>query len=199
MNQLDGGDTDRLLRAYSQGNQSAMADLLNRYRPYMRGIIEGQIDERMRGRLDTSDLIQEAQIEVARRLDDFVQRRPMPFRNWLHRTVRQRMAIAWRRHRQAKRRSLDREVSLDQQNSDVLGKARPAESPSHFVENQELTESVRKAMAKLADIDREIILFRNFDFLSNSEAAKSLGITEQAANKRYSRALQRLALLLGAT
>ena len=80
-----------------------------------------------------------------------------------------------------------------------FAKAGPAESPSHFVENQELTESVRKAMAKLADLDREIILLRNFDFLSNSEAAQSLGITEQAANKRYSRALQRLAVLLGAT
>lgn len=196
MNPSDGGDTDRLLLAYSQGNKAVITDLLGRFRPYMRSIIDSQLDDRMRGRLDASDLIQEAQIEVARRMDDYVQRRPMPFRNWLQRTVRQRVAIAWRHHRGAKRRSLDREVSLEQQKSDILGKARPVESPSHLVENQELTESVRRAMTQLAKVDREIILLRNFDFLSNTEAAKSLGITEQAANKRYSRALQRLAPLL---
>lgn len=115
MNPSDGGGTDRLLLAYSQGNKAVITDLLARFRPYMRGIIDSPLDDRMRGRLDASDLIQEAQIEVARRMDDYVQRRPMPFRNWLQRTVRQRVAIAWRHHRGAKRRSL----SLDQIESGV--------------------------------------------------------------------------------
>ncbi len=41
-------------------------------------------------------------------------------------------------------------------------------------------------------LDREALVLRHFEHLSNAEAARSLGIKESAAGKRYLRALERL-------
>jgi len=42
------------------------------------------------------------------------------------------------------------------------------------------------------EIDREVLLLRHFEELSNKEAADVLGIQENAASNRYVRALTRL-------
>ena len=47
-------------------------------------------------------------------------------------------------------------------------------------------------LTALDDDDREIVLLRHFEQLSNSEAAQALGLTEAAAGMRHLRALRRL-------
>jgi DNA-directed RNA polymerase specialized sigma24 family protein len=48
----------------------------------------------------------------------------------------------------------------------------------------------------MSDVDREIILLRTLEGLSNDEAAYLLEIAPEAAKKRYTRALLRLHKLL---
>ena len=62
------------------GNRQALDELFGQHRPYLRRIVQRCLDLRLLGRLDASDVVQETQLEVFRRLEDFLQRRPMPFR-----------------------------------------------------------------------------------------------------------------------
>src|SRR5437016_6286851 len=79
----DSAETQFLLRQVHSGDAEAFEQLFGRYRPELRRFIELRLDPRMRARVDASDVVQETQMEVFRRLDDFLQRQPMPFRLWL--------------------------------------------------------------------------------------------------------------------
>ena len=61
----------------------------------------------------------------------------------------------------------------------------------------ELQHRFRMALDDLDGVDREIILLRHFEQLSNSEAAQALGLSEAAAGMRHLRALRRLRAILG--
>src|SRR5262249_39302161 len=75
----DSDNTRALLDQFEQGDKHALSQLLIRYRADMHAFIEARLDPRLRGRLDPSDVVQQAQMEVVRRIDDFLKRRPMPF------------------------------------------------------------------------------------------------------------------------
>jgi RNA polymerase sigma-70 factor (ECF subfamily) len=62
---------------------------------------------------------------------------------------------------------------------------------------EELRARVEAALASMDEIDREVLLLRHFEELSNKEAAAVLGIQENAASNRYVRALTRLKGHLG--
>ena len=64
---------------------------------------------------------------------------------------------------------------------------------------KEFAERFNAAVDQLADDDREIILMRHAEQLSNSQAAEVLGISEPAAGMRYLRALRKLKSVLGET
>jgi RNA polymerase sigma-70 factor (ECF subfamily) len=55
---------------------------------------------------------------------------------------------------------------------------------------------LEEALNAMDPTDREVLGFRHFEHLSNSEAARELGLRESAASKRYLRALSRLHVIL---
>ena len=189
-------DTESLLAMCAAGNADAVSQLLEQHRPFLRRIVELRLDRSLRGRVDPSDVVQETQLEVMRRIVDYVQRRPMSFRVWLHYTACQRLTTLWRHHRRTRRRTVDREVVLPEESSIALARHLLAESPSERLQQQELVQKVQAAVGRLAPLDREIVLLRNFEELTNQESAERLGIDEAAASKRYGRALLRLRKLL---
>ena len=65
-------------------------------------------------------------------------------------------------------------------------------SPSQAVIKAERKVALQEALEKLSDKDREILSMRNYEDMSNQEAAYELGIEESAASKRFLRALERL-------
>src|SRR5262249_21749846 len=99
-----------------------------------------------------------------------------------------------RQHLGAECRAAEREQPLPAASSLLLGQAvlGKVAQPAQVIEDQELVEQVRRVLATLAEEDAEIILLRNFEELSNQEAAAVLGIMPAAASKRYGRALLRL-------
>ena len=189
-------DTESLLARCAAGNAEAVSQLLEQHRPFLRRIAELRLDRSLRGRVDPSDVVQETQLEVMRRIVDYVQRRPMSFRVWLHYTACQRLTALWRHHRRAQRRSVDREIVLPEGSSIALAQNLLAESPSEQLHQQELAQKVQEAVGRLDPADREIVLLRNFEELTNQESAERLAIDEMAASKRYGRALLRLRKLL---
>src|SRR5262245_25050620 len=114
MNQAkpDSDDTEQLLRLVQAGDGQAFENLFARHRAYLCQVIALRIDPRLRPRVDPSDVVQEAQLEAFQRLRDFLERRPMSFRLWLRKTACERLGMLHRYHREAARRSVDREVGL---------------------------------------------------------------------------------------
>lgn len=194
----DPEETERLLERVRAGDRAALDELLARHRGYVRRMVELRLDRRLGARVDASDVVQEAQLEVAQRIDDFLQRNPMPFHVWLRKTACERILRLRRRHVGAGNRSLDREVALPEGSSVMLAQQLlgPEAPPSRHAAARETAALLGQALARLADDDREIVLLRSFEGLSNQEAAQVLGVEGAAASKRYGRALLRLRKIL---
>lgn len=191
--------TSALLERVSQGDRQALEQLLARDRPSLRDFVEYHLDSRLRTRLDPSDVVQEVQLEVVRRIDDFLQRRPMPFQLWLRKTAYERLLNLRRDHQRA-RRDLEREVRLPDRSSLLM--VRPllqgSSSPSRQAEAHEFAERVSRAVAELPERDREILTMRHAEDLSYEEIGCLLEIKPAAARQRYGRALIRLQSVLSA-
>ena len=83
----DSAETRGLLEQVAQGDRSALGRLLQRYRPRLQAFIGARLDPQVRSRVDPSDVVQEVQLEVTRRMDDFLNRNPMPFHLWVRKTA----------------------------------------------------------------------------------------------------------------
>jgi len=183
-----------LLDRAAAGDTVAACELLARHRPAMVAFVGLHLDPRLAGRLDPSDVVQEAQADIARRLDDFLHRRPMPFHLWAKKTAYERLLDARRRHLGRARRAVGREERLPDQSSLLLARPLLADgpTPSQAAEAREFEEQVMQAVAALPEADREILLMRHADRLPFGEIGLMLGIESTAARKRFGRALIRL-------
>jgi RNA polymerase sigma-70 factor (ECF subfamily) len=189
----DSTETDRLLRLAHAGDQRAFEQLFARYRSFLHQVIALRLDPKLRPRVDPEDVVQETQLEVFRRLGDYLERQPMPFRVWLRKTACERL-LKLREHHVAARRSVQREVPLPQRSSLLLAQQLLAagSSPSQQLSRREIARRMNGALTQLPEADREVLLMRHFEGLSYEEVGAALEIAPAAARKRYGRALLRL-------
>ena len=187
-------ETRRLLARLDRGDDQAFSQLFSRHRKALHQAIELRIDPQLRSRVDASDVVQETQLEAYRRLNDYLSRRPMPFRLWLRKTAQERLIDLRRKHVQADRRAVGREVSLPDQSTLQLAGQLLANlpSPSQRAVRNEIAGRVRQAITRLPEADREVLLMRSFEGLTNQETACILGIEPATASKRLGRAVRRL-------
>ena len=184
--------TERLLSAAAQGNLSAVGELVDMHRDYLRRVIELQLDQALRGRVDASDIIQETHVVVTKRINDYIARRPTSFKLWLRGEAIQQIGAQRRRHVIAARRSVLRECEMSDASSLMIARSILQSSPSKKLETRETVAKIRQIIEGLPPTDREMILLRYVEALSNSEAAELLQIDPAAARKRHGRALRKL-------
>jgi RNA polymerase sigma-70 factor (ECF subfamily) len=196
----DVSETERLLTLVADGDRAAFDELFAAHRDYLRKVVALRLDHRVRARVDPSDIVQDAQMEAFRRMPDYLARRPMAFRLWLRKTAHERLLMAERNHLGAARRSVARETSDPSSgDSPLISRLLSSDpTPSQGVARRERAIRVRAAVAQLSPDDREILILRNLEELSNREAAAVLGIDAAAASQRYGRALIRLRKVLSA-
>jgi RNA polymerase sigma-70 factor (ECF subfamily) len=141
-----------------------------------------------------TDAFQETHLEIARRLEDYLRRRPMPYLAWLRRTALEMISRLRRRHVDAARRSVQREVLLPHSSSLLLVRELldPAAPPEQHLLRAEQGEQIQAAVAELSESEQEVLLLRTVEGLSNEEAAQVLDIAPAAASKRYGRAILHL-------
>lgn len=196
------GDTQEVKLLLSCGSaesrQKTFAGLFQQHRNRLRLMLELRLDPRLQRRIDPSDVIQEAYLEAARRLDAYLKDLPMPFYLWLHRLARQRL-LALHRHHFLECRDVCREVRIWGEETLETSSAalathllREEPSPSGCAVLAEIRAQLREALERLDPVDREVLALRHFEQLSFGEVAKALGIEASAASKRYYRALGRL-------
>jgi RNA polymerase sigma-70 factor (ECF subfamily) len=196
-------ETQELLSQARKGESAAVDRLLASHREPLRRMIDLRLDLMLARRVDASDIVQDVLLEASRRLNDYLRNPAMPFRLWLRHIAKDHMIDAHRRHRQAQRRSLDREQSIvpaafaDHSSMELAAQFFDHEAtPATEAIRQELGQRLQSAIASLAEEDRDIILMRHFEQLSNQEVAGELGLSEAAASMRYLRALRRLRAVL---
>src|SRR5262249_22159657 len=108
----DAGETQNLLSRAAQADASATDQLWERYRPALRRMIDLRLDQAVAGRVDASDVVQDVLFKASQRLDEYLRNPVMPFHLWLRQIARDHVIDAHRRHRDAARRSVDRERAL---------------------------------------------------------------------------------------
>lgn len=194
----DSEQTRDLLERVAQGDKQALADLLERYRPVMQSFVEARLDPKIAARVDSSDVVQETQMAIVKRIDDYLQRQPMPFHLWVRKTAQERLLDLQRHHRQRQRRTVDKEKQFPERSSLLLALPllKKAASPSQHLLARERNERVARAVNQLNEIDREILLLRHGEELSFEDIGLLLEIEPAAARKRFGRALLRLQKLL---
>lgn len=190
----DSAATRGLLDRVASGDPAATGELLAHHRSALIAFVGLHFDPRAAARLDPSDVVQEAQAELARRMPDYLARRPMPFHLWARKTAYERLLDAHRRHLKRARRTVAREEPWPDRSSMAL--ARPLlgrePTPSQEVEAREFAQRVSDAVAGLPDTDREVLLLRHADSMPFAEIGELLGVEPAAARKRFGRALIRL-------
>jgi len=198
-------DEADLLRQATAGDQQALAALFARYCDRLRKTVRLRLDRRLSGRIDTSDVLQDVYLDVARRFPEYAGAPTVPFYIWLRSLTGQRLVDLHRRHLGAQMRDAGQEVSLHRgalpaASSVSLAQALLAglTSPTQAAVREEMRLRLQEALNSMDPIDREVVVLRHFEELSNVEAAEVLGIEPPAASKRYIRALRRLKAILDA-
>ena len=174
-----------------------------RHRSQLKRMVQLRLHPRLQRRVDPSDVVQEAFMEAARRLPEFQGSGDAPFFLWLRQITVHKLVDVYRRHVGAARRDVRREILL---HSGLLGSAKSASlatllqgdltSPSSAAVKVESQHLVQAALQSMDPIDREVLVLRHFEKLSNREAAQVLEIAESACSNRYVRSLGRLKQIL---
>lgn len=200
----DDAESVRLIERARGGDTLAVGEIFALHRKRLRRMVEMRLDRRLQGRIDASDVIQEAHMEVAERLTEYLSDPKLPLFLWLRLVVGERMAKLHRTHLGTQKRDAALEVSIFREALPAASSAALAAhllgkhtSPTQAAVRAERLMRLQEAINTLDPIDREILSLRHFEELSRTEAAQALGIEEGAAAKRYVRAMKRLKDLLG--
>lgn len=195
--------TREIIAEAKAGDDGAVNRLLDRHRDSLRRMVDYRLDRRLERRVDASDVVQDVLLEANRRLADYLNDPKMPFHLWLRQLAKDRIIDLHRRHKVAKKRSVDREQPLqaaynDKSSLDLAGMLKDPElTPAAATIRAELQRRFFDAMESLNEEDREILLMRHQEHLTNSDVATALGLSQPAAGMRYLRALRKLREVLG--
>ncbi|MGO9464151.1 MAG: sigma-70 family RNA polymerase sigma factor [Isosphaeraceae bacterium] len=196
--------TNHLLEQAARGDPGAMGTLLTRHGNRLRRMVALRMDRRLKGRIDASDVIQEAYLEASARLAEYLRDPSMPFFLWLRYLAGQKLVTLHRHHLGVQMRAAGQEVALCRGPLPEASSAALAAQlmghdtrPSEAAIRAELKLRVQHALNSMDPLDREVLALRHFEQLSRAEIAQVLGVSEAAAGKRYIRALERLKGVLG--
>ena len=133
---------------------------------------------------------------IAKRIGDFIQRRPTSFRLWIRRKALEQLVDQRRRHIGAEKRSVRKEQNMSEVSSIAIARTLLSNTPSKILRKAELLDQVSALINQLGEKDREVLTMRHAEGLSTSEIADLLEIDPNTARQRYGRALRRLHRLL---
>ena len=194
---------DGLLEQAQTGDDAAMAELFDRYRKRLRQMVRLRLDRRLQGRVDASDVLQDAYLDARKKLPTYSAKGDLPFFLWLRLVVGQKLTDLHRHHLGTKMRDATRDVSIYRGPmpeatsfalaAQLMGKVT---TPSDAAIRAESKLQIQDALNAMDAIDREVLTLRHFEMLSNAETAQVLDLSHAAASNRYVRALRRMKQIL---
>jgi len=195
--------TDTLLDGARAGDSDAVNKLLEKHRRSVRRLVEMRLDRKVQQRVDVSDVVQDVLVEASGRLQKYLDDPVMAFHLWIRQIAWDRIIDTYRRHRVSAKRNMDREQPIavpsgsNQSSMELAVQLRdPGLTPAAAATQREIAGQVEAVIELLNEQDREIILMRHYEHLSNLEIAEVLKLNPPAASMRYLRALRHLRQLL---
>lgn len=204
LGELESARVTQLVNQVIQGDRDALAELFSLYRPRLWRLVAFRLHPQLQGRIDADDVLQDAWLRAVDRINSFLKDAAAisPFL-WFRTIVSQTLVDLHRFHMGAQKRTASREFSINRgwssestSSSMSFHLQQPAKSPSSTLGRAEQARQLEAALQGMNENDREVLALRHFEELSNSETARVLNMTEQAASARYIRALARLKQVL---
>jgi len=204
-NEQNSASTMALLERARAGEQAALNEVFSRHRSRLRTMVELRLDRKLQARIDPSDVIQDAYVDVVNRLEEYLREPHLPLFLWLRLMVGERLMKLHRHHVGTQMRDAGLEVLLYRGALPMASSAALAAqllgkhtSPTQAVVRAERMLRLQEALNTLEPLDREVLSLRQLEELTLAETAQALDIQESAAAKRYVRALKRLKQILAA-
>jgi RNA polymerase sigma-70 factor (ECF subfamily) len=199
-------EISQLLSQAAAGDRVALGDLFARHQERLWRLVRLRLNRRLQGRIDETDVVQEAFVEASRKIAEYLANPLAPFFLWLRHLTLLKLAELHRRHLGTEARSADREVSIyagalpeaasASIAAQLLGKLT---SPSQAAMRVEKQMRVQEALDGMDAVDREVLVLRHLEQLSNVETAQVLELTPSGARARHVRALKRLRSIIDGT
>lgn len=181
------------------GDEWELAKLFEQHSERLTQMIRLRMDRRLQKRVDAADVLQESYVECAKRFAEYRKNSSMPLYVWVRFLTCQKLIDLHRYHLGTKIRDVNQEVSLYHgalpQASNVLLAAQlmgHLTSASRVAIRAETQVRVQEALNRMAPLDREVLILRHFEMLTNEETSHVLSLKKTAASNRYIRALKRL-------
>lgn len=201
MSAPDGRDSEQLLGRARQGDGRALGELLDGYRNYLKLLARLEVDGRLQSKVDPSDLVQEAFVEVHRSFGQFRGTSQAELLAWLRRILVSRLVAAARRflHAQARDVRLERQLEdeLDRSAQIASALAKDESTPSEKTVRHEQAVLVSDALEQLADGERDVIVLHELEGLSFPEVAWRIGQSLAVTQGLWIRGLANLKRQLG--
>ena len=186
------------------GDEKALAELFALHQDRFLRMIHFRLDPNLRSRVDPLDVLQDAYIDADQRLHTFLARGDATIGVWLRLIVLQRLQMVVRHHLLTTKRDARKEITLDlrddsqQFNRIAEMLADSITSPSDALARDDAVKLVEQMLSEIPLVDREVLVLRHFEQLTNDEVAEILKISRTAASNRYVRALRRMQSLIEA-
>jgi RNA polymerase sigma-70 factor (ECF subfamily) len=195
-------DPEQLLRDARAGDAATLGRLLEMYRRYLALLARVQIGQRLQGKVDASDVVQDTFLEAHKNFATFRGGSEGEFLRWLRQILAANMADLLRRYLGTQGRDirLEREIENAFDQSSVLldrGLVAPQSSPSQQAVRREQAVLLADALAQLPDDYREALVLRHLEGLSFPAVAARMGRSLDSVEKLWMRGLARLRQILG--
>jgi len=185
------------------GEVEALGELCNLYRNYMRMVVRTGLGPKLRERVELSDVVQEALVEVVRQFPQFTGQNEAALVGWLRRLVGQKLADLGRYHSRAKRSGGSPDVALEaawdlgggeaSQGGKLLDMLSLSQtSPSEAASRRELTVLLADALAALPEAEAEVLWLYHAENLSFEAIGDRMGVSRKSIRGIWARGLKSL-------
>jgi RNA polymerase sigma-70 factor (ECF subfamily) len=171
-------------------------DVVERYRQYLVMLADRQLDSRLRGKLDASDVVQQTLLEAHQNREQFRGTHEAELVAWLRKILAHNLLDAMRGLRREKRdvaREQSINAAIEQSSVRLEGWLADEQStPSQKFARQEEAVRLADTMAQLPNAQREALILKNWHGWTVAEIAQHMGRTSAAVAGLLKRGLKQL-------
>jgi RNA polymerase sigma-70 factor (ECF subfamily) len=186
----------------ARADDEAFGRLLARYTNYLMVLARVEIGQRLQGKLDAADLVQDVFLDAHRHFSAFRGSTELELSAWLRQILAGVLANTFRRFfgTQARDPRLEQELwaGVTRSSCILVGQlVAPGKSPSDAASQREQGVILANALVQLPEDYHEVIILRHLEALPFSEVAKRMGRTVESVEKLWMRALAKLREAVG--
>lgn len=193
-------NTLTLVKRAKEGEATALNLLLDRYVQRILRIVRMRLGPKLRGRMESMDVVQEVMIRAFKAFDQFEAKDESAFIHWISKLVQNEINDL-ADYTNASKRNPEKEIINKDQSSNkrsVLSNI-PANSicnPSFQLQLKEDVLVLEAVMDQLPGKQKEVIIMRQYEGMSFKEIAEQLGCSEDAARMQFVRGMDKLTDLM---